>query len=500
MRKTRTSKARASKTGAPADGKGALDITTIAEQAGMILSMNMIAMVFGVPIALTGLGSVFAEEEGWWLIFLIFAGAGAAILRIIQDYGRLYWRAWQVYAIILIGGIVVKLIHMLLAGEVLYAIVGGAMAVLPMVFLGATLGGSSSLLSTRIEMFDAKLVDVLAASRSLFTPQESAEVTGGRQALGQAIFWLGLVGALVFPAALLLSSIQDLTGLSMFDDWVTVGTLLNFALPVFGAMILFGRRLMQPAAKINVTGLDVRPTILLRAFKDDQREVKRKSDISIILSLGFEKLGFKPNIRLEKAIADELWRIGPFYGVGYPGEDLPKLGAAKISLADGEWQDVVQGWIRDCRLIVIIAGRSNWLAWELGQVIRYNAVDKLLILLPPDQPKARRERWKAITSCFKGTPFHPAVGAADTTEALAAWFRRDGTLGLIRSKSADQESFAIVVRLAAYDIVASAPVKPRARPHRNPRKAKPSRSRPQRRHTTRQCLVESGEMWFSGRF
>ena len=439
-----------------------IDITRIADDAGAILSINLTLLLFGVPIALTGLGDLLAEGEGWWLVFMIFVGAGAAVLWIIRDFGRSYWRAWQLYASIIVVGTLAKLGSLLFAGEIITAVIGGAIAALPLFFLLATFGGSTSLLSARIDAFDCRLVDILAESRRLFSREERGAFSSGRQYAGRALFLLGAAGAFGFPAALLLSSIRDLSGLPIPDDFVTAGSLLIFAFPVAGALILFGRRLMQPRAQTDLAQLGVRPTILLRAFSDDNSEIERKSGLSTILSFGFERLGFDPNIRLEHAIADELWRIGPFYAVGYPGEQLPRLGAAKISLADGQWQGVVQGWIRDCRLIVMIAGRSNWLAWELGQVIGQRAIGKLVILLPPDQPSARQERWSFIAAHFQHTRLRPLIAALDTSRARAVWFKQDGTLRCVCSGKADQESYEIAISLAAYDILKPASPRPEA--------------------------------------
>jgi hypothetical protein len=218
--------------------------------------------------------------------------------------------------------------------------------------------------------------------------------------------------------------------------------------PVFGLMIFFGRRLMQPAAHATSAGTGDLPVLLLRAFADDERRIKRKTDFSTILFFGY-----RSNIRLEEAIGEELWQIGPFYGVGRPGETLPQLGASKAYFSDAEWQDGVTGWIDSSRLIVMIAGQSDWLKWELDQVIGKGAIGKLMILFPPDEDKKDQPRWTRIANWLRNTPFHSALKAANPDKVRALYFKPGGRVRAVVSNTSDQEDFELAIRFAAYDIL-----------------------------------------------
>jgi hypothetical protein len=64
--------------------------------------------------------------------------------------------------------------------------------------------------------------------------------------------------------------------------------------------------------------------------------------------------------------------------------------------SDEEWQSAVIDWISRARLIVMIAGRTPWVQWELRQIVRAGPLGKLLLLLPPGPAEDRRHRIELI--------------------------------------------------------------------------------------------------------
>lgn len=69
-------------------------------------------------------------------------------------------------------------------------------------------------------------------------------------------------------------------------------------------------------------------------------------------------------------------RIGPYIALGRPNEcyrDMD-LGAAKKYVRNDQWQDVVRQWLKECAAVVLEAGDSAALGWEIDQVV---------LLVPP---------------------------------------------------------------------------------------------------------------------
>lgn len=413
----------------------------------MLAAANLIIILFGLPIALTGIGELGTPGgSGWWLLFSIFTGLSAVLLWLVSGHSRTYWRLWLLFSLILFFAVAIKLVSYLLAGDILGLVAGLFIGILPLGFLFMVIVASFVLLTTRIAAFDMKATVALEETRRLFHHKRDVG-TGGLPLAGRAIYLAGLAGIASFPVALILSSAGKL---GIFSGMGAVDYLVGglFGLPLFGVMLVFGRRLMQPAAHAKATGAEDLPILLLRAFADDERQIERKADLSIILFFGY-----KNKIRLEEAIAEELWQIGPFYGVGRPGEVLPQLGASKAYFSDKQWQDGVVKWIGSSQLIVMIAGKSDWLKWELDQVIERGALDRLMILFSPEEDSKDTGRWARTIRWLDRSPYGAALKGVDPKKVRALYFKPGGRVGAIVSNGNDQADYELAIRLAAYDML-----------------------------------------------
>lgn len=76
--------------------------------------------------------------------------------------------------------------------------------------------------------------------------------------------------------------------------------------------------------------------------------------------------------------------IGPYIAIGRPGETFGTMdiGAAKMYVTDDEWQSTVLNLLKRSAAIVLEAGDSDGLLWEIEQVITFVPARKLLIVLP----------------------------------------------------------------------------------------------------------------------
>jgi hypothetical protein len=121
----------------------------------------------------------------------------------------------------------------------------------------------------------------------------------------------------------------------------------------------YGGRHLLPTAD-EVMASDTRaPVLYLRAFEDDD-------EASI----------------LEYRLVEVMQEVGPFVAVGRPGDKLPPLGASRSYQPDANWQSYVLDLLDRAVLVVMLAGRTQGLQWELEQCAKRIEPSKLVVLVP----------------------------------------------------------------------------------------------------------------------
>jgi TPR repeat protein len=133
---------------------------------------------------------------------------------------------------------------------------------------------------------------------------------------------------------------------------------------------------------------------------------------------------------------------------------MPVIGAARTKLTDVEWQDQVKRWIDGSVIILMIAGVTGWVDWELKEVIAHDAVSRLIICFPPDKSlrnfsskmKARLDR---LRGAFAGTRWSAALEQLDDAKSLRSLvLGEDGRVSVVRSRARDRDSYHLAVLIA----------------------------------------------------
>jgi len=177
--------------------------------------------------------------------------------------------------------------------------------------------------------------------------------------------------------------------------------LLGGTLLLVGGTVLFRRGLatMQPSGDELMASDKRRPVLLLRSFADESMNIADASLAPTGAQLTWGQMSSLA--RMEESIADQLRPFGPLVAIGKPGEALPRLGASRNYYSDAEWQAAALALMRDALLIVVIAGVSPGLRWELEAIARAGHQSKLLVLMPEPH---RRRRWQVITDELRDVP------------------------------------------------------------------------------------------------
>ncbi len=167
---------------------------------------------------------------------------------------------------------------------------------------------------------------------------------------------------------------------------------LLLCVPLFALAVTLIRRSRRHLAVSAEEAMrdDPRPPVLyLRSFKSDKRAAR--------LDFG----GFGPWFWLWPAgiyamarewrgsSEEEYWsaalaEIGPPIALGAPGQ-LPFRGAARLYASQEDWRDVVLNFARKASLVVVLAGMTDALMWEIHHVAGCVARRKLIFLLSNDR-------------------------------------------------------------------------------------------------------------------
>jgi hypothetical protein len=239
-------------------------------------------------------------------------------------------------------------------------------------------------------------------------PQLSLTKQLAKQRQQTANTWLRWVAGPAF-----LFSILSLTGLSFFFASHSVRYI--FAIPLtllllYVLLIASGLNsllqsylhfLRKRLAKTvdEVLAENKTPVLYLRSFLDDKVAAKRQAAL------------LTEEEELNKAFA----HIGPMIAIGKPGEILPEVGAARAYFTDDKWQAAVYHYMDISRLIVLRAGLSQGLVWEIKNSIQRLDPAKLVLLIPFEKESYDQFRARVQTLFPKPLPDHPGHDAHRTT-------------------------------------------------------------------------------------
>jgi hypothetical protein len=211
---------------------------------------------------------------------------------------------------------------------------------------------------------------------------------------------LAILLTLVLVAVL--ASTQVALSSNALSRWLGyTGVDVVFATAIITLTILAGGGLskliviyLSPDARRILDRPHAKAVLLLRSFVDEGSRVGRWWNGNRMESIANKAFGAR----------------GAFVAIGDPKETIPTLGALRTYAADGDWQSLFCNFVDRSDTIIMIAGTSHWLNWELAQLQSRNALDRLIVAFPKYANKARLD----AANCILG-----ALGPSPTTAALA---------------------------------------------------------------------------------
>jgi len=291
-----------------------------------------------------------------------------------------------------------------------------------------------------VDGLGVRLATVVADLAGLERPHRPRQLTPQRPVLGWTLVGLAVaiwLGSDFLPAEYFKTS-----------DQIRIASSLS---PYAFLLVLAARAYFQPTA-VSLLADDQRPPILLlRSFIDDEKLNWAAGNRSLV------------DTSLESRLATHFGPFGPFIAVGTPAGGLPVIGAARVHLSDAEWQQHVVRWIGQSRFIIMLAGITDWVEWELRQVISLGAVDKLIVCFPPvgkrkwpdkslrDYGANMEARLAGLRAAFIDTLWAPALARlADAKTLRGLRFGPEGRVDVVRAKSRDWNTCHLAVLIVQW--------------------------------------------------
>jgi hypothetical protein len=230
-------------------------------------------------------------------------------------------------------------------------------------------------------------------------PPSSLNKEQAKQKQQIAKLWLGRVG-ITFAL-----SVVSLIGLTFYFAGHTVGFAIAVPLTLFLSCLLlvssgsniiiqnyqhFLRKFLAKTVD-EVLAENRAPVLYLRSFLDDKVAANRAVTM----------------LTEEEEVNKAFEHIGPMIAIGRPGEVLPEAGAARAYFTDDQWQAAVYHYMDISRLVVLRAGLSKGLLWEIQNSTQRLDPSKLILLIP--FKKEAYDQFRAnVQSLFpKPLPEHP---------------------------------------------------------------------------------------------
>lgn len=273
---------------------------------------------------------------------------------------------------------------------------------------------------------------------------------------------LAIAALLLLPAVVREIAYLDGASTQFEEQLLFIGVGLAFFFFLFVCSLAW--RFMQTDAERLMSTDPRAPVVLFRSFADDAIQMPTKRILP-----GFLRSvdrGGNPQVvdytrarstrlklwefshLLDEALADELSRYGPFISIGEPGEIAPLLGSAKTYRSGESWQATVGEWIERAGVIVLVAGRSEGVRWELREIIARNRHEDLLLVLAPNDFEERYSRWHATSKEFDATKWGAALTCVRIADVRVAILQPEGRVQVIRTEDEHTIDYEIALRLA----------------------------------------------------
>lgn len=146
---------------------------------------------------------------------------------------------------------------------------------------------------------------------------------------------------------------------------------MTLIMPMCYYLVYKGKKLAARNAHDIIRRDSRKPVLFLRSFADDGERIR---------AVGYADV--KTAKTEESIMVKKLKTLGPVIAIGRPGEELAEIGAARIYVPHANWQQVALLLMKHSRCVVMKAGDSPGLHWEMAALRQYVDPRKVVIRIP----------------------------------------------------------------------------------------------------------------------
>jgi len=200
-----------------------------------------------------------------------------------------------------------------------------------------------------------------------------------------------------------------------------------------GLLLRRGMKHSAPSGADSLARDDRPPIVYLRSFADESDDSRLTSLLHGAFTRRISEDVPAWASQEQLLLGKYLSMIGPYVAIGRPGEPLPELGAHRLYVG-GKWEEQVVALLRRARFVVIRAGTTRGLQWELEQVMAAVEPSRVLVILPVTARGYARFRQSA-PGALRRLPARPPA------QRLVA-FEDDGSPVLLPARRSIDETLA----------------------------------------------------------
>ncbi|RBP38125.1 hypothetical protein DES53_112123 [Roseimicrobium gellanilyticum] len=139
-------------------------------------------------------------------------------------------------------------------------------------------------------------------------------------------------------------------------------------LPVVWGFVFLGMRISARSATSALKKDPRSPVLYLRSFSHDSKRLIH-NELPAFVTEETEAVGM-------------FSKLGVVLAIGQPGEHLPPLGAVRLYVSNAQWEAVVRRIASEAKLLVVRAGTSPGVLWEMRHIKATVPPEKFLLYIP----------------------------------------------------------------------------------------------------------------------
>lgn len=147
---------------------------------------------------------------------------------------------------------------------------------------------------------------------------------------------------------------------------------------------------------------DPRPPILcLRVFSDDAKNSFNDNSrffVNPITLIQRRVSSLYPKNKFGFHLRTKLSDYGPLITLANPARNIPVLGPNEVNVINEQWQKEILIQLDKASLIIVFAGLSNGLFWEMNQIVSRGLLQRTVLLIPPYLGEREMETLKGLVN------------------------------------------------------------------------------------------------------